>query len=257
MVNPSVFDAVSFEPNLFEISSGGFYFFLELVRFLFLLYVFVALIVFKIIGKKGINRACRSQTFVTLLGDFMIIGLCIYNFVLLLMISTKKKSTILKSDTFSNMVTKADRYNNLAIVEAIIISILLRKIIGVFQINNTNRIITKSISSALLQIIAYMLVILPLFIGFAVIGMGIWGSDLPAYRDFNSAFLSVLFMTMGQTDSTNLMRVSEFWTVLYTSVFFLIVIYLFVCSFIAIYSDTYRQTLLTEGYPTSKDRWGY
>ena len=132
MAHPSVFDAVSFKPNIFEISNGGFYFFLELLRFAFLIYVFVCLIVLKIIGKKGINRACRAQTFITLIADFALIGLCIYNFVLLLLISTKTKSNILKTETFYNMVSKAERYNNLAVIEAIIIAILLRKIISVF-----------------------------------------------------------------------------------------------------------------------------
>ena len=48
---------------------------------------------------------------------------------------------------------------------------------------------------------------------------------------------------------------SPFFVVVYTSLFFLIVIYLFVCSFIAIYTDSFRQTLIEEGYPSSKDRW--
>jgi len=42
-----------------------------------------------------------------------------------------------------------------------------------------------------------MLIIIPLFCGFALIGMGVWGSNLREFHTFENAFLSVLFLTMG------------------------------------------------------------
>ena len=42
-----------------------------------------------------------------------------------------------------------------------------------------------------------MLIILPLFAGFAIIGMGVWGSNLDEFSTFGKAFITVIFLTMG------------------------------------------------------------
>ena len=47
------------------------------------------------------------------------------------------------------------------------------------------------------NILVYMIIIVPLFIGFAVIGMGLFGSHVESYRSFGNAIISVLLLTMG------------------------------------------------------------
>lgn len=92
-----------------------------------------------------------------------------------------------------------------------------------------------------------------------MIGISIWGPFSSQYRSFEEAFISVLFFTLGQTDMFSLMKVYEVWSILYMTIFFLIMIYLIISTFIAIYADSYRLTILAEGYPddseNQKDDW--
>jgi hypothetical protein len=100
--------------------------------------------------------------------------------------------------------------------------------------------IIKTMNRAILHILAFLLMMIPLLCGFACVGMGVWGQDLVDYNSFGNAFLSVLFLTMGQTNTPDMMKVNQFWTVVFTTFFYIIVLYLFSFTFIAIYSDAYR-----------------
>lgn len=114
----------------------------------------------------------------------------------------------------------------------------------------TIRIITISFGVAMTQLLTYC--ILPILICFAIMGIEIWGFFSYQYRSFEHAFISVLFFTLGQTDTANLMKINKVWTIIYMAIFFLILIYLIISMFIAIYADSYRLTILAEGYPDEK-----
>lgn len=113
------------------------------------------------------------------------------------MLSNKKSADILDSEDFIELTSKANMYNSIFICEAFIILLSLLKLISVFGNNSSFKIIIKSMSQSVKGIIAYMLVIIPLFCGFAIIGMGVWGANLKEFHTFGNAFISVLFLTMG------------------------------------------------------------
>ena len=197
-INPSYILVSDFKPNLFELKNGVLLFLIEIIRLILTGYIFIFLILFKCRG-KSFNGLFKFNNIVSILTNLGIIGLIFFNFANGLILSSKSREAILteKSGAYVNMTKKAQIYNDLFVYESLIVTLSILRLLVIQTINQQNKIIFKTISTAVTQLVAYMLIILPLFLGFAALGMGIWGSSMKGYTNFWNAFLSVLLMTLG------------------------------------------------------------
>lgn len=95
--------------------------------------------------------------------------------------------------------------------------------------------------------------------GFSLIGWKLWGSDVLNYSSVSRSILSTFLLTVGITDTTQLIDASPVGSVIYILVFFITVLYFVLSVFLAIYSDSLRVTLLRHGYPSMQESetWGF
>lgn len=90
--------------------------------------------------------------------------------------------------------------------------------------------------------------LLPILIGFCLVGINLWGTAYPKFRTFSRAFLQILLMSIGCFD-TDLLNTGY----LYTSFTFILLFYaLLVTFFVAIlygiFIDSYRIVIMDYGF---------
>ena len=153
------------------------------------------------------------------------------------------------SAKFKDIMEMGVIFNNVMILDSIILLMLTVKIISIFTILKSVRIIMKVIAISFKQIVAYILVLMPLIISFSIIGVGIYGPYSDYYRTFEESYISVLFLFIGQCNVAELMKINSFWTVIYVICVSIITIYLVLSSFMAVYYDALETVVLQNGYP--------
>ena len=183
--------------------------------------------------------------------DISIMCLVFITFVMVHVASDKTSDEIINSNEYVDLVYKGELYDNVYILEGITQFLLVLKVLHVLTLIKLIRIIHKTTTLAFKQILTYMVIILPLVIAFTLIGMGIYGPFLNEYSTFGNSFVSVLFFSVGQSNTTELMKFNSFWAVVYV-VIVTFIIYLFTSSLIAVYTDAYLTTIMNEGYPSDE-----
>ena len=253
LVSPTHINVRSFRANVFQTSEEKGVRATEIFRLLTIFYIAFFQIGVKIYRLSSWKLVFLFKNFLKLIIDSLIIITILTNFVLIHLASDETPDEILNSSKYIDMVYKGVLYDQIFILESIILFLLVLKILHVMTIVKSVRIISKSISYAFKQVLTYMLIILPLVIAFTLIGMGIYGPFLNEYSTFANSFVSVLFFSVGQSNTTELMKFNSVWTVIYVVIVTMIIIYLLISSFVAVYyTDAYVTTIMSEGYPENE-----
>ena len=263
LVNPTRATVRPFKPNLLETGREIGLYVAEFMRLFLLIYIIGACIIVKIVQLQSLSKIFSINMLLQLGSDLALVIISIIIFAFVQVLSDKSTQELLDTDytvEYIYYVTKGNIYSQIFILEALLFVLTMLKLIYVLSIVRTIRIISLSFELAMRHLISYGIVFMPILICFAVIGMGIWGPFSSQYRNFAQAFISVLFFTLGQTDMFTLMTVYEAWSIIYMAIFFLVLIYMIISIFVAIYADNYRLTILAEGYPDESvsykgDKW--
>ena len=253
LVSPTHVHSRAYKAYVFETSEEKGVRAAEFFRFFCIFYISYFLIFLKHYKMKNWRKIIQYKYLEKLVVDILIVCFVFINFILIHVASDKTTDEILNSSEYIDLVHKGVLYDNIFILESILLFLLVLKILNVLTIIKSVRIIVKSISFAFKQVMTYMLIIMPLFIAFTIIGMGIYGAAIDEYSTFTKSFVSVLFFTVGQTDTIELFKFNVMWTVIYVVIVTLVIIYLLISSFIAVYTDAYIRTIMVEGYPEEED----
>jgi hypothetical protein len=184
----------------------------------------------------------------------------------LLKSSSVVRSLFLNSKDFSY---KSYWFEQSFIFESIVLGLVIYKVVTIFRINRHVHIIILTFENAGKNIFIYLMILFPIILGFTLVGMNIWGPYLSDYRNFSNAFVAILFFTLGRinfnfflghTETSELMEYNYVWGIIFVVLFFIVVIYFLLTVFLAIYADSYRSTLIREGYPEDMakyTKWNY
>lgn len=95
----------------------------------------------------------------------------------------------------------------------------------------------------------FMLILLPLQLGFSFLTLVFAGPYLTAYASITDGFKMQIITMMGQQNSLDLMRTNYVFTFFWTMSFILFFAYFFVTSSIVALEDGFDETIKEKGYP--------
>ena len=93
----------------------------------------------------------------------------------------------------------------------------------------------------------FIVFILIILLGMTIVAQNIWGPHLLQFKDFGSAFLTVVFLQMGLVEFEDLRYYSVVWSFLYVIVYCVFIIYILLSSFMIIFIDSFRRISIQEG----------
>jgi len=101
-----------------------------------------------------------------------------------------------------------------------------------------------TIENAAMNVIIYIIILVPIFIGFTMVSMTIWGMAHRDFSNFSRALLSNLYFAIGNSDIEGMLRVNRLWGMAYILVYFFCMIFFLLSVFMGLYMDSYRIVML-------------
>ena len=197
-ISPSYITIIGFDASLYETSSEKGLRAVGFLRFFLSLYIVVFLIGYKIYKIRNWRLLISFKYFEKFLVDTLIILMIFVNLILENANFSESTESLVTSTSFVDLMNKASIFNNVMILDTLLLFMLTVKIISVFTILKSVRMIMKALAISLKQVISYILVLMPLIVSFTIIGIGIYGPYSDYYRTFEEAYISVLFLFVGQ-----------------------------------------------------------
>ena len=166
----------------------------DFVRFLLVFYiVFLFIQNVKQVGKKhdkNWKQALLSHTFSGKgLLDLLVIFLFILQFVLLY-----------AKETFYDFNIKGTLYMQAIITNAFFFLFTFIRLFEILALNTRVMLLKRTLGAVSKKIIAYMVILIPVFVGWTLIAMGIYGPYYSTFKDFRSALIAILMLIVGFGD---------------------------------------------------------
>lgn len=158
--------------------------------------------------------------------------------------------------TFTSEQYEADLYSSHTIAESIVLGLSLMRFLSCCRVNRHVFIIWEALSTSVRNYVSFMLIFWPVFLGFVVVSHSLWGAETKTNKTFWDSFSSTLMMLCGDTTVISLTSSSLPWTVTYLVCFYLVMILLFVNSWIAVVVHTYQKTRVAAGFSPKSYAWG-
>ena len=241
---------------LFETSYGKGLQALGFLRFFLSLYLAVFLIGIKIFRIRDLKLILSYKYLKKFIGDILIILTMFINLILengYLNWSTKE---LLSQSKFIDIMEKSVIFNNIMILDSILLLLLSSKIISIWTILDSVRILLKIVSLSIISIFSYVIVLMPIILSLSVIGVCVYGPYTDYYRTLTESYMSVLFLLFGQWNVSELLKISSFWTIFYVLFTILISVILINGSFFCAIVYSFTSVTHNNGYPDEdKDKW--
>lgn len=98
------------------------------------------------------------------------------------------------------------------------------------------------------SVFVYVLIVILILLCEAIFSNNLWGQNYQEYRDLPASFMNTLLFSIGHYQKQVFENQYQNWNLFYTLLFFLIVIYFILSSFVGIFLEAYRLTCLEHGY---------
>lgn len=83
--------------------------------------------------------------------------------------------------------------------------------------------------------------------------MNLWGSSQIDFTTFKSSFISILLMTLGKINVNELVAIDYYWSLIFLSFFYFVIIFFLLSVFLGIVIDSYRLVVMDQGYSLNKE----
>jgi len=80
------------------------------------------------------------------------------------------------------------------------------------------------------------------------VGMNLWGAQAQEYSTFQDAFISIILLSLGIADAINLVNIDYYWTLLFLTFFYFVIVFFLISVFLGIFIDSYRLVIMDLGY---------
>lgn len=228
LVNPSYSLIRPFKPNLLENSKERGLWAAEFLRLFGTLYIFVVLIVQKVVKMKSLTKLFSLEIMLSIMIDLAIVVFCITIFILTLILSSDDTQALVDANVYTDFVEKAYWYNLIFLLESFLLLFIIVKFLQQ-NISTSLTIQLMAFANSLKILLSYSILIFPILACIAIICQKIWGPFNSDYKSFIHAYISVCFLILGKGDA-----------------------YLTITIFVAIYTYSYGLTLLSYGYPDGR-----
>ncbi|KAJ4458263.1 putative polycystic kidney disease 2 [Paratrimastix pyriformis] len=115
------------------------------------------------------------------------------------------------------------------------------KIFKFLRINNRLNLIWKTLTYALADLVAFLVMFAIIFLGFSVWGFLLYGRELSRFSLFGTAMVSCLQMAIGQADYDSMVQVNRYITPVYFFSYVILINFTLINMFLAILNDSFAQ----------------
>jgi len=194
--------------------------------------------------------------------DLAITGVCLYICIVryfVLGIFTEPSATRASNlgNSYQSVQATEVRYRQHAIAESFLLAFAAVRLLSCLRVNRHIFIIWEAINRSLKRYSSFMLIFWPILLGFTILGHAIWRSHLKEYRSFWSSIAATLMLLCGENSVLDVRSGREGirpFTLIYLIFFNLVMVLLFVNSWVAVVTQMYERTRIAAGYnPTDYD----
>lgn len=254
LIIPSSMVVSTFQPNMFERSYEKSAEAADICRLLFVLY-FLYVYVITILevtpnGRRNFGHVISFIGMIDLIMIFSVITAFGYSRTV-----NEDSENIYNSDDFTDMLNLSINYANTFTWNALAFFFTCLRTLLLLRLNSRILMIINTVEIAASSMLSYMIIFIPLLIGFCVCAMQTWGTVTFYYYNLDIALTSILILTIGHVDYEFMLRVNEGWTIFFLVVYFFVMSFFLFGAFMGIYMDTYRLIRLRDGYRDDESNW--
>ena len=114
--------------------------------------------------------------------------------------------------------------------------------------NTRFSLLILTLEKAGIDLVIYSFILFPMLIGFCFVGMNLWGTYSEEYSTFQNAFISILLLAVGKADVLALVTIDYYWTLLFLTFFYFVIVFFLISVFLGIFVDSYRMVIMDIGY---------
>ena len=163
--------------------------------------------------------------------------------------------TLFNDGEFYDYMSLAE-YQYLSVtMNSIAVFFVLIRITWILRINKRANNLMLTIEIAAKNIFSYMILLLPIFIGFCLVSMNILGPYYLYYRNFEISLISNLLFTIGEGDIVAMFRINREWGVMIFVIFWFVIVFFVLSVFLGILMDAYRTVRMEQGYTDDDNAW--
>jgi hypothetical protein len=133
------------------------------------------------------------------------------------------------------------------ILNAAVILLLMLRLVFCFRLSRSVHIHLYTIEKASKNVLAFLLILLPIIIGFVILMMNIYGTSIKNFRNFEQTLLRILLLISGYGEVLTMLLQFRVWTVFLWLIYFFGVLFFLISAFMGIYMDAYRQVKMLCG----------
>mmetsp|Transcript_33977 Transcript_33977/g.59200 ORF Transcript_33977/g.59200 Transcript_33977/m.59200 type:complete len:803 (+) Transcript_33977:3150-5558(+) len=138
-------------------------------------------------------------------------------------------------------------YKICMIINAAVILLIMLRLVFCFRLSRSVHIHLYTIEKASKNVLSFLLILLPIIIGFVILMMNIYGTTIRTFRNFEQTLLRILLLISGYGDILVMLLHYRIETVILWLVYFFGVLFFLISAFMGIYMDAYRQTKMLSG----------
>jgi hypothetical protein len=138
-------------------------------------------------------------------------------------------------------------FEKLILIETLLLISLFTRILLMFFGIERIKIFLDYILISARKVLAFLLILVFILLSMAIFANNLWGEYINEYKDFSSSILNILLFSIGHYRNISL-NGFQFWNIIFNLLFFLLIIYFFLSTFIGIYLEAYRMNSLLIGY---------
>lgn len=254
VIVPSKLMVSTFLPNMFERANEKSAEAADICRLLFVLYFFYMYIVTVIEVKyDGTRNYGHAISFIGLVDLLMILSVVTAFGYSHTVIADSKD--IYNSNDFTDMLDLNSHYSFSYTWNALAFFFTCLRTLLLLRLNSRMMMIVNVVQIAAASVLSFMIIFVPLLLGFCVCAMQTWGSTSFYYYQLDVALVSILVLTIGHVDYEFMLRINEGWTIFFLIVYFFVMSFFLFGAFMGIYMDTYRLIRLRDGYVDDQSNW--
>lgn len=152
------------------------------------------------------------------------------------------------------MVRYADAYMEQYQMYTVIIILNMFNLLNALRIFRIVHWIMLIVERTFGVIALFMMLLMPVQLGFAFFSVVLFGPYLEKYQDLIAGLKEQIITMMGQQDSMSLMRTSYWATFFWTMCFIVFFAYFFVTASIVAFEDGFDDTVIERGYPSDFEK---
>ncbi|CAD8151061.1 unnamed protein product [Paramecium pentaurelia] len=252
-------ELTGFIPNIYYGDDGQRLFQIDITKLIMasILLAFVAYRFYKI--KINTGKLGPAFLYITMEIGFFNCGVGILTIISVAMslqqsLQGRDPQELVNSAEFVHLELEADLYKKAELFLTISIMFLFLRLSYVLKLNDRVAIIFLTYSKSFKELLPFLAIEFPLFLGFVMVFQIIYGNVFPQYSSFTLAIASQLTMIQGQLNITQFVNYSPIVSMIVILFYYFFMLFFIISLFQAILIECFRIVIMKNGYPQDKDQ---